>query len=211
MPSREASLRNLEKARAAWSHPPRPWRSFKESCVIQQLVWQWFNSREPRKWSGRVVARWLGVSHTYVQKLVQTFQADPDRMLRIQARSGPATFEQLNRAREFTRQDSERGYLRTPRRFKLAEIKIGSNIVRAIVPTKAEERRRAAEAGGCPLGPTYVPVHLLPLWARGLPYFSQQNPCDPLIAIKHALRQNHGWRPTRSIRGRWRPGRPWFG
>lgn len=196
MPSREASLRNLEKARAAWSHPPRPWRSFKESCVIEQLAWQWFNAGEMRKWSGRAVARLLGVSHTYVQKLVRKFQADPDRMRRIQTGFGPATFEQLNSAREFTRQDKERGYLRSPKRWKTAEFKIGSDIVRAVVPTKAEERRRAAEASRWVLGPACVPLHDLPPWARGLPHYSPENPCDPLIAVRHAMQQGREERPA---------------
>lgn len=98
--------------------PPLPSRiNAKAKCpirVIEQLAWQWFNAGEVRKWSQRAVARWLGVSHTYVQKLVRKFRADPDRMRRIQAGLGPATFEQLNRAREFTRQDRERGLLRPP-------------------------------------------------------------------------------------------------
>src|SRR5215472_9125628 len=166
MPSREASLRNLERARAAWSHPPRPWRSLRESSVIEQLIWQWFSAGEMRKWSGRAVARWLGVSHTYVQKLVRKFRTDPHRMQRIHAGSGLATFETLERAREFTRQSKQRGDLREPKRWKVAEFKVGSNFVRAVVPTKAEERRRAAEAQGLPLGPTYVPPHDLPLWAK---------------------------------------------
>jgi hypothetical protein len=34
MPSRESSLRNLEKARANW-RPPRPWRSSEESQMIR--------------------------------------------------------------------------------------------------------------------------------------------------------------------------------
>ena len=123
MPSHEASMRNLAKARAAWSHPPRPWRSFQESCVIEQLAWQWFNSQQPGKWSGRAVARWLGVSHTYVQKLVRKFQLDPDRMRRNQAGLGPATFESLERAREFTRQYRERGDLRWPKRCVLVSLR----------------------------------------------------------------------------------------
>ena len=166
MPSREASLRNLERARAAWSHPPRPWRSLRESSVIEQLIWQWFSAGEMRKWSGRAVARWLGVSHTYVQKLVRKFRTDPHRMQRIHAGSGLATFETLERAREFTRQSKQRGDLREPKRWKVAEFKVGSNFVRAVVLTKAEERRRAAEAQGRPLGPTHVAFHDLPPWAR---------------------------------------------
>jgi hypothetical protein len=109
MPSREASLRNLQKARAAWSHRPRPWRSFQESCLIERLAWQWFNAGETRKWSQRALARWLGVSHTYIQKLVRKFQAEPERMRSTQAAFGPASFEQLNGARESTKQAKEAG------------------------------------------------------------------------------------------------------
>jgi len=209
MPSREASLRNLERARAAWSHPPRPWRSYKESRVIEQLVWQWFNDCAPRKWSERAVARWLGVSHTYVQKLVRKFKADPDRIRRIQASLGPATFEKAERAREFTRRDRERGDLRGPIRWKLVRFKLQGQEMKAVVPTESQMRRRAAEANGCALGPALVPLGDLPLWARGMPYYSPQNPCDPLIAVKHAMaasKTRQQW-PVRFGR-RWRPGRP---
>lgn len=190
MPSLEASLRNLEKARAAWSHPPRPWRSAHDSCVIRRLVWQWLNCREPGKWSGRAVARWLGVSHTWIQKLVRQFATDPSEMLR----EIPATFEQLRRAQEETRKEKERGELRPPRRWRWAEFKIGDDVVGTVVLTKAEERRQAEIASGRIPGPAYVPPHELPLWAKGLPYYSPDNPCDPLVAIKHAM-QNRGTRP----------------
>ncbi len=163
MPSREASLRNLEKARAK-RRPPRPWRSRQETRVIKQLVWQWLNSGEPGKWSGRAVARWLDVSHTYIQKLVRKFQTDPDRMRRVEAGSGRASCDQLNLARQHTLQARERGYLRQPIRWRVVEF-VG---MRVVVPTKAEERRRAAKALHRPLRP-YVPFHELPLWAGG-PY-----------------------------------------
>jgi hypothetical protein len=60
-------------------------------------------------------------------------------MRRIQAGLGPATFETLERAREFTREYKQRGDLREPKRWKVAEFKVGSNLVRAVVPTKAED------------------------------------------------------------------------
>jgi hypothetical protein len=203
MPSREASLRNLEKALAAWSHRPRPWRSVDETRVIRQLVWQWFNAAEPRKWSARAIARWLGVSHTYIQKLVRKFQADPDRMRRNYAGVRPATFESLERAREFTRLYRESGWLRGPKCWRV----IVFNMARIVVPTKAEEQRRAAEAQGRQLGPTYVPFHELPLWARGMPSYPAQTPCDPLIAVRRATEENHSPRlqPIRLPR-RWRLG-----
>jgi hypothetical protein len=79
MPSREASLHNLEKARAKW-RPPRPWRSLQETRVIKRLVWQWFTYRGPGKWSARAVGRRLGVSHTYIQKLVHEFVTDSSKI-----------------------------------------------------------------------------------------------------------------------------------
>lgn len=106
------------------------------------------------------MARWLDVSHTYIQNLVRKFEADPERMWRIQAAFGPATFEQLYRARDFTRQEKERGCLRRPRRRKLATFQVGSNTAQAVVPTKAEERRRAEEEQGRPLGPRYLLYNL---------------------------------------------------
>jgi hypothetical protein len=208
MPSREASLRNLQKARAAWSHRPRPWRSFQESCLIERLAWQWFNAGETRKWSQRALARWLGVSHTYIQKLVRKFHAEPERMRNTQAAFGPATFEHLNGARESTRQAKERGCLRSPKRWKLATFQIGGNTVRDFVLTKAEERRRAAEAQGRPLGPVYVPFNELPLWARGICRELIGTSWDSGAALEHAMRERLRPRPMRFGR-RWRPGRPW--
>ncbi|HVA16201.1 MAG TPA: hypothetical protein VMV59_00660 [Candidatus Dormibacteraeota bacterium] len=207
MPSHEVSLRNLQKARAAWSHPARPWRSFQESRLIERLAWQWFNAGDARQWSERAVARWLGVSHTYVQKLVRKFRAEPEKMRSTQAAFGPATFEQLNSGREFTRQAKERGYLRSPKRWKLATFQVGSNTVRAIVLTKAEERRRAAEAQGRPLGPAYVPFSELPLWARGICREFTGTPWDSAAMLQRAMRQVQRPRPVRFGR-RWRPGRP---
>jgi hypothetical protein len=204
MPSLEASLRNFEKARAAWSHPPRPWRSAHDSRVIRRLVWQWFHSREPDKWSGRAVARWLRVSHTWIQKLVRQFATDPSEMLREIHRHIPATFEQLRHAQEETRKEKERGELRPPRRWRKAEFNIGDSVVRMVVPTKAEERRQAEIASGRIPGPADVPPHDLPLWAKGLPYYSPDDPCDALIAVEHAM-QNGRTRPGFSRR--WRPGR----
>src|SRR5215472_6401912 len=40
MPSREASLRNLERAKRNW-RAPKPLRCNSESRVIRRLVWQW--------------------------------------------------------------------------------------------------------------------------------------------------------------------------
>src|SRR5271154_3647374 len=101
MPSYESSMRNLEKARAKW-RSPLPWRSSDESRMIQRLIFQWLTCRGTRP-SGRAWARQLGVSHTWLQKLVRRFQADPSEMLREARHCGDPTFAQLTRAREYTR------------------------------------------------------------------------------------------------------------
>jgi len=208
MPSREASLRNLELARAAWSHPARPWRSFHESRLIERFVWQWFNAGEARKWSERAVARWLGVSHTYVQKLVRGFRATPEKMRSTQAAFGPATFEYLNSARESTRQAKERGYLRSPKRWKLATFRVGNNVARCWVLTKAEERRRAAEAQGRPLSPVVLPYNELPLWARGICREFTGTSWDSGAVLERAMRER--LRPQQMEFGRgWRSRRSW--
>jgi hypothetical protein len=109
--------------------------------VIRRLVCQWFNYGGPGKWSGRAVARRLGISHTYIQKLIREFMADPRSMLRECAISGEATFGHLNRAQEETRQQKEYGLLRSHRRWKWAELKVGDQVVRALVQTKASLER----------------------------------------------------------------------
>ena len=58
----EARQQNIRKARAARKREPLPWRSGLESRVIEQLIWQWWVSTEPRKWPAYRVARFLGVS-----------------------------------------------------------------------------------------------------------------------------------------------------
>lgn len=73
------------------------------------------HSSNRRKPSGRAWARELGISHTWLQKLVRKFMADPSEMWRLQiARGGPA-FAQLSRAREHTREMRESGELRVSR------------------------------------------------------------------------------------------------
>ena len=92
------SCRNLEKARANW-RPPRPWRSRAESRLIRLITWQWLLGHGP--WcSGRALARWLGVSHTYIQKLTRTRSRNESDFLREVAYSGLPTNEGLRRARE---------------------------------------------------------------------------------------------------------------
>ena len=124
MPSRETSLRNLEKARAKW-RPPRPWRSNQESLMVRRFVFQWFTCRDRSRPSGRDWARKLGISHTWLQKLVRRFQADPNEMWRLQRTKGDPGFEELTRARERSRQMREGGELRgrrLSRRARLARL-----------------------------------------------------------------------------------------
>jgi hypothetical protein len=110
MASYESSMRNLEKARAV-GRPPRPWRSSDESHLIRRYVFLWYTGRG-QKPSGRDWARQLDISHTWLQKLVRQFQADPSEMYRAARRCGDPTFTQLTRAREYSRQMGERGELR---------------------------------------------------------------------------------------------------
>jgi len=77
-----------------------------------------------------------------------------------------ASFELLNRAQEETRKQKERGWLRPPRRWKWAEVKIGDQVVRTVVQT---------QANACKLR---VPQDI-PIWATGLTYYSTENACDP--------------------------------
>ena len=86
MPSYESSMRNLAKARARWRQP-RPWRSTDESRMIRRYVFVWYTGRGSKP-SGRAWAKQLGISHTWLQKLVRQFQADPNEMRRPQRANG---------------------------------------------------------------------------------------------------------------------------
>src|ERR1039458_845783 len=92
MPSYESSMQNLARARERW-RPPRPWRSSQEAQLIQRFAFQWFTCRDRSRPSGRAWARQLGVSHTWLQKLVREFMADPDAMWRLQAAKGDRSEE----------------------------------------------------------------------------------------------------------------------
>jgi hypothetical protein len=109
MPSYESSMRNLEKARAV-GRPLRASRSNQESRMIRRLAFQWFTGGS--KPSGRAWARALGISHTWPQKLVREFTADPSKMWRLQAAKGDPQFKDLMRGREYSWQMGERGELR---------------------------------------------------------------------------------------------------
>jgi hypothetical protein len=120
MPSYESSMRNLAKANARW-RPPRPWRSSQESQMIRRYVFQWLTCRDCRSPSGRSWARQLGVSHTWLQKLVRQFRTDPSEMYREARRCGEPAYAQLTRAREYTRRMREQGELRGSRLAKVAD------------------------------------------------------------------------------------------
>jgi hypothetical protein len=138
MPSLEASLRNLEKAKTNWRRPRR-FRSAQESWVIRRLVWQWLGHRGP-KWSARAVGRRLGVSHAYIQKLVREFAEDPSKIKRT-AQSSIATFDELNRAQQETRRQKERGCLREPRSWKRSEfLRVPQDVPIWAMPCDSTER-----------------------------------------------------------------------
>ena len=152
MPSREASLGNLAKARLRW-RPPRPWRSRSESRLIRNFVWHWHLGRGP--WcSGRALARWLGVSHTYIQKLKRTLSRNESDFLREVARHGVPTKEALREAREVSRQQRERGLLRRQPRWKKVEYRFGDSVIRDFVPTKPNTATLVANNPFLPDAPT---------------------------------------------------------
>jgi len=188
--ARLARLANMAKARAARKREPLRWRSGLESRIIEQLVWQWWNEsrgqwlevsgwknqqqiprhcapRNDKSWSKQRVARLLGVSHTWVNKLVKRFEADPDRMRRRMAAFAPATLEKLERAREETRRQREFGWLRGPIRMRRVKWTLGGKTQRSVVWTHSERRRRE-EAQRGRQGPPSVPYAELPPWARGV-------------------------------------------
>jgi hypothetical protein len=109
-----AAMANLDKAMLHWRRP-RPWRSQAESAVIKRLVWLWFNHRGPGQTRESIhgVARALGISRSYVQKLVRMFERDPSEMQREDRRHGPANIAQLVHAKAETKRQKECGLLRT--------------------------------------------------------------------------------------------------
>jgi len=114
-----------------------------------------------KPWAKLRVARLLGVSHTWVNKLVKRFEADPDRMRRRMAAFAPATLEKLERAREETRRQREFGWLRGPIRMRRMKWTLEGKTQRGIVWTRSERQRR--ETKNEPRGP-YAE---LPAWTRG--------------------------------------------
>ena len=82
--------------------------------MIRRFVFQWFTCRDASRPSGRDWARQLGISHTWLQKLVRQFRADPSEMRRLQALRGDPKFADLTRGREYTQQMRDRFELRGP-------------------------------------------------------------------------------------------------
>jgi hypothetical protein len=107
-------MRNLRKAyarRKELGAYPRPWRSKEEGLMIRRQVLLWFTCVDKNRPSGRAWARALGVSHTWLQKLVREFTGDPSKVRRLLSYGYPSS-AQFNRAQEYTRQMREQGQLR---------------------------------------------------------------------------------------------------
>jgi len=172
--ARRARLINIQKARAARRRPPLPWRSGLESRVIEQLAWQWWLSPAP-KWPALRVARLLGVSHTWVNKLAKRFRSDPARFRRRYFPFAPATLEKLERARQETLWHREHGRLRGPIRLRRVRYTLpGGKTRSARLPTKASLRNPSASSRASSSLQNYDPSSAshrsrdLPPWARGL-------------------------------------------
>lgn len=195
MPSPETSRQNLAKAKARW-RAPRPWRSESESRLIRTFVWHWHLGRGP--WcSGRALARWLGVSHTHIQKLTRTLSRSESDFLREVAYSGLPTIEGLRRAREESRQQREYGRLRTQPRWKAVQIKIGNNVVRDFVPTKPNAATLVANNPFLPDAPTPA------IPSQGKPDYNAMH----LWNLRMNAEREKARRPHRlPLRTRWRPG-----
>ena len=148
----EHHAKTCEKRRLPESRPG-PGAANQSLVLIRSFAWQWHLGRGP--WcSGRALARWLGVSHTYIQKLTRTLSRNESDFLREVAYSGLPTNEGLRRAREESRQQRERGWLRTQRRWKAVEYKIGDTVVRDFVPTKPNAATLVANNPFLPDAPT---------------------------------------------------------
>jgi hypothetical protein len=87
--------------------------------MIRRFVRWWFTCRDPSRPSGRAWARQLGISHTWLQKLVREFMTDPSEMWRLQAVKGDPKFSDLSLSRDYTQQMRQRGELRLSRRERL--------------------------------------------------------------------------------------------
>jgi len=123
MPSYEASIRNLLKAvnSPRWQRP-RPWRAKEEAEMIRRYAFWWFTCRDEKKPSGRDWARQLGISHSWLQKLIKQFQENPNEMWELQAAYGDPTLAQLDEARERTQELKKLGGLHPRRRRRRVDL-----------------------------------------------------------------------------------------
>jgi hypothetical protein len=82
-------------------------------------------------------ARALGVSHTWLQRLVREFKQDSDEMWQLQVALGDPTFDQLSRAREYTQELRNEGKVRPPRRRRrvILEERLYAGMLRALFLT----------------------------------------------------------------------------
>jgi hypothetical protein len=71
--------------------------------MIRRFAFLWFTCRDKNRPSGRAWARQLGVSHTWLQKLVREFSTDPSEMWGLQRSYGDPKLVDLRRAQEYTR------------------------------------------------------------------------------------------------------------
>jgi|HubBroStandDraft_1064217.scaffolds.fasta_scaffold06174_7 hypothetical protein len=170
--ARQARLINIQKARAARRRAPLPWRSGLESRVIEQLVWQWWQSPAP-KWPAVRVARLLGVSHTWVNKLAKRFQSDSARFHRRYFPFAPATLEKLDHARQETLWHRQHGRLREPIRLRRVRYTLDDGRTRtARLPTKASLRaqRQSDDRSPAADNPSLPPDAFrdIPPWASGV-------------------------------------------
>jgi len=83
--------------------------------MMRRYVYLWLTCRDRNKPSGRSWARQLGISHTWLQKLVREFREHPQETQREMGRYGDPTLAQLNRARECALRMKDRGELRLSR------------------------------------------------------------------------------------------------
>jgi hypothetical protein len=122
--SPEQARENLKKGKE-----PRRWRSPSESRLIRMFVWQWALGRGPNC-SACALARWLGISDTYLRDLKRKLlrrhdglrngvRIDPlAEFLNEVGRHGAPTLDKLARARDESRWMLSENLLRTQRAFR---------------------------------------------------------------------------------------------
>jgi hypothetical protein len=114
------AMENLALARAKRPWMPRRWRTEAESDVIARLVWQAANYADrrgiPLECSIRTLGRRLGISHTWVRRLLARHRSSPGELQRVTWRSGMVTM--LDFEKEHARSEEQRamGLLRRDRR-----------------------------------------------------------------------------------------------